>query len=458
MRALNYSNVSEAYAAWNHTAMVRVALVEGLAANITDRLGPSEAEKRQREAYRYLGLLKQYTDESLQDRIERAFDIINQRSLSERQQGYVHALMLELEKPQSWKRLDNQHLQREGVVIRYSGDDLSELVNLIYTTTEDKVIVIEGFPLDADADYIKHVSQHTKLLLNGKQVIEHFASMQGVTLSNTYSKYGRLTNEVKEKLERANFTFNIAFEHAVHVMQEHPEIFIAMFVIKNSDGNEIRIFPYELVAGTELYYEFSSSDNPERKVFMRHGDIEGEFKYNGCNIFAIPKRTPFDSRGQQGRSATHDEVEVHYLPHVERPREMVLEWMETRTSCNCDSALNLRNFEERRGRTVRVVNSFDAHARAVLLYISGEENITAKNDEYGLILYPTEGFIRLVDRFRYNLSNGKGSVGIRDISFLVNEALKLGTNFNRKFTTTAPKQDDVLKPKYLVRQRKRLEK
>ena len=77
---------------------------------------------------------------------------------------------------------------------------------------------------------------------------------------------------------------------------------------------------------------------------------------------------------------------------------------------------------------------------------------------YSELLYPTEGFIRLVDRFRYNLSDGKGNIGTRNVAFLVNEALKINRPFSTKFTTKKPSRGDVLKPKFLVGQRNRLKK
>ncbi len=456
MRAANYSDHRTAYTPWGHTDMVRAALVEGIVPQLNKGMDPAQRQTAMKEAQRYRRLLKQYTNEALHERIKHSFDILQQPSLSKNQKEYVDGLTTMLRSHGVWKRMDHSHLEKEGVIIKYNASNLQDLVEFMYqgsedkTVSETKVVVVGELPLDPDKDYLKHVPNHNRLLLNGKTVIRYFAESNGLTLPDTYIRNGNITKEVEGLLKDAGFTFNTSFEHAAEYMQEHPDRFISMFVIKMGPKYEVRFFPYELVAGHELSCEIDASN--KRQITMRHGDPERGTPYQRM-VFHVPRRDAFNGsqNDPEGRSKTHDEVELLYLP----TGEAITGWLKTRVRCNCGSSLNLRDFKLASGGEVGI---FDSHSRTALEYAKEHESQLSPNLGYAELLYPTPGFMRLVDRFRYNLSDGQSSVGTRNITFLVNEALKVKKPFSSKFTTEKPKKTDVLKPKYLVKQRNRLRK
>lgn len=450
MRAVNYSDHRTAYTPWGHTDMVRAALVEGLAVRLSDGMDNDQRNAAVNESQRYRRLLKQYTQGTLHKRIDHSFDMLKQQSLTNPQKEYVDGLTAMLRSHGVWKRMNHPHLEEEGVIVRYNGDNLQDLVNLMYHGSETHVVIVDELPLDADKDYLKHTLNYNRLLLNGRTIIKHFAASTGIILPETYLRNGTVTKEVELLLKDADFTFNAAFEHAVEYMQGHLDRFISMFVVKMGPKYEVRIFPYELVAGHELAYEIESTN--KREITMRHGNPERGTSYQRM-VFHVPRRDAFNgSRNDPaGRSKTHDEVELLYLP----TEEEATGWLRTKVRCNCGSSLDLRDFKLESGGEVGI---FDSHSRAALEYAKEHEDQLSPMFGYSELLYPTEGFIRLVDRFRYNLSDGKGNIGTRNVAFLVNEALKINRPFSTKFTTKKPSRGDVLKPKFLVGQRNRLKK
>ena len=138
-----------------------------------------------------------------------------------------------------------------------------------------------------------------------------------------------------------------------------------------------------------------------------------------------------------------------------------MEWTRTRTHDNCHSAQDLVDFEPDRAEDY-CIGIFDEHARAALEYLASVNEELLQSAGYPLMIYATEGYQRLVDRFRYNLSDGSSSVGQRNISLLATQTLKKESEidgadpFLAIFQDSPLPKEKVLKPRFLVRQRGKL--
>jgi len=454
MRASNYRNYRRAYTPWSHAQMVRAALVEGMAL----RPGVVPTDEALHETQRYRRLLKKYTHSSLHDRIDHVFDIMQQASLTDRQKGYVRETLRMLDDNNKWVRFGRKghdKLKHEGVEIPYEGGDIDGLVDMMYHTDETKVVTADVAGLLPDVDLWKHVRPQNRLLMNGGRVIKHFAQAGNIALPADYN--GNLNLNVRSVLEQAGYTFNKSFEHCVYVLQENPWILASMLVIKNGRNSETRFFPISVMGGHELYLEVSESTH--RNFGHRHGKVEGPFKYRTVTV-TVPRRMAFGANNDQDQIV--DEITFTHIRHFQDPNRFKLEWEKTRTNDNCHSAHNLLDFEHLR-REDYYIGVFDEHARAALEFLAEINDPLLRASGYSLMVYLTGGHQRLIDRLRYNLSDGSGSVGRMNINLLATRVLskiseREGAHpFWSLYQEGPLPKEDVLKPKLLVRQRKKLE-
>ena len=395
----------------------------------------------------------------MHERIDHAYDILNGNDLTSKQKGYVLALLHDLDNNDAWIRFGHaghERLKHEGVEVVYSGSDIYGLVNTMYHTDETKVVVADlGAMLPEGVDLWKHVSPQNRLLMDGRLVVNHFAKAQGIELPEQYRRNGYLGNDVRGVLSTEGFTFNKSLEHCVHIMQEHPNMLISMWVIRNGRNSETRLFPISIVGGHELYLEVSGSS--KREFEYGHSKDDPHFNYRTVNV-KVPRRGAF---GPHNGCNGVDEVEFTHIRHLQDPDRFLLEWTRTRTHDNCHSAQDLVDFEPDRAEDY-CIGIFDEHARAALEYLASVNEELLQSAGYPLMIYATEGYQRLVDRFRYNLSDGSSSVGQRNISLLATQTLKKESEidgadpFLAIFQDSPLPKEKVLKPRFLVRQRGKL--
>ncbi|MFH1324978.1 MAG: hypothetical protein ABIH64_07045 [Nanoarchaeota archaeon] len=454
MRASNYRDHRTAYTPWNHAQMVRAALVEGIAL----RPDHEPTEGAVHETQRYRRLLKEYTVPGLHDRIDHAYDILRCPALTDPQKAYVYALLRGLENNDAWvpfRHNGHEKLRHEGVEVVCNATDIDGVVNEMYHTDETKVVVVDLKALLPDVDLWKHARPQNRLLMNGKLVINHFAAANSLALPDTYRRSGYAGESVTQVLHQSGFTFNASFEHCAYIMQENPNLLISMFVIKNGRDSETRFFPISIIGGHELYLEVSGS--PTRTFSYEHRKAEPAFNYRTVDI-KVPRRMAF---GPNNDGSKFDIVRFTHIRHLQDPNRFLLEWTKTRTHDNCHSAHDLIDFEPSRAGDY-YIGIFDEHARAALEYLVGVNGELVQAAGYSLMIYATKGYQRLVDRFRYNLSDGSSSVGQRNISLLATQSLRKISEirgahpFRSLFQENPLPREKVLKPRFLVRQRHKL--
>ena len=387
MRAKDYSNQAATFTPLEPQQMVRVALVEG----IKPQYGEPERQRFRR-------LLKDCLSVE-EGRIDALFRIIKTGPRSDRERGFLDGLVDDVSYDSGkWKPFDYGALKREGVVVEYSGDNKG-LVQKVLETDENKVIFVQN-PMWVDDDYVKHIDWRNKLIINGPDAIIKFAQDRGISLPESFLIERKPKEAVYRLLERYGFTYTEALRTAIKVLKDprYAKRTISAWVIKNPNGSELRLHPHDFIEAAELFIYALRQRKP---VTQELGNLMSKFgdKYHGLNRFSVPKRVP-----QNGKHS--NSVETHYLPDFRKPRKRVLEWTNTVVQCDCDNALNLRNFEERRGRKTYVVQTFDTHAGVVVLEIHRQKGISAKLDPNNLNPLPTPEFSRFVDKLRYNLVQG----------------------------------------------------
>jgi|TARA_B100001971_G_C18228650_1_gene562378 hypothetical protein len=390
MRSKDYNDQVKSFTPLEPHQMVRVALAEG-----------TKPQYPEPERQRYRRLLKDCTiiDES---RIDVLFRIMQRGSSSPREKKFLDALVAEVDYDSSaWKPLDYNALKKEGVIIEHDGN-LKGLTGLVQEIDESKVIFVPSVGERAAApedeqDYKKHVDSRNKLVLNGKDVVARFAQDRGFELPENYLKRGYMTTEVLTLLERHGFYFTEALRTAVEVLKEpkYENRVITTMAIKRRDGTELRLHPHDFVEAAE-FYTYCLLHN--KAVVETLGDKLTELgdKYHGASTFDVPKRTPI------GRNR-HNNVELHYFPNPKRDGPYPLDWMNTKVTCDCPHALNMRNYEERNGRMTRVVETMDTHADMVFLAMMHKKGISPGEAVNNMSPIPTLEFSRIVDRTRYNI-------------------------------------------------------
>ncbi len=424
MRSANHKNLRETYTRLNRAQMARLALVTGLFPKFKERK-------------KYLELVKEFNILKGSN-IQNIFEILLCRKPTEKQKNYLDDILGKLHyNSNTWKQMDYDSLESEGVIINTQGS-ITDLIEGILNIDENKVVSTKINIINPYVDYLKHVKPKNRIVMNSKDVIKKFAYIKKLKLPAKYLKSGYINSEVHNILKEKKFTFPEAFKSAIDLIKEprYRDREISVFVIKRRNGDEVRIFPYDIIAGTELFYEITKY-RPE-EIRLRHGKItDEEFKYHGENIFEIPKRNP-------KKNMKYNEVTTNYLPDVFRPRDLTLEWINTIMRCNCDWSLNTRNFEIRRGRMTRTVTTHDIHSRVVILYLAKEKKKYINNPT---LVYPTHYLIKLVDKFRNNLIVKNRHASVIEINLLTTELFKKYSYYTL-FRSQMPEEKKVIRPLY----------
>lgn len=424
MRSANYKNIRDTYTHLNRAKMTRLALVTGLFPKFKERK-------------KYLELVKEFNT-STDINIQNIFEILLCRKPTEKQKNYLEDILGQLHyNSNKWKQMDYSSLEREGVIINTQGS-ITDLIERILNIEENKIVSTKINIINPCVDYLKHVKPKNRIVMNSKDVIKKFAYTKQLQLPEKYLKTGYLNSGVYDILKDKKFTFPEAFKSTIDLIKEprYKDREISVFVIKRRNGDEVRIFPYDIIAGTELFYEITKYRPKE--IGLRHGKItDEEFKYHGENIFRIPKRNP-------KKNMKYNEVTTNYLPDVSRPRDLTLEWINTIMRCNCDWSLNTRNFEIRRGRMTRTVTTHDIHSRVVILYLAKEKKRYINNPT---LVYPTHYLINLIDKFRNNLIVKNRHASVIEINLLTTELFKK-YSYYKLFRSKMPEEKKVIRPLY----------
>lgn len=429
--------------------MVRVALVEGMEPKYDDK-----------ERQRYRRLLQDYSDIT-EEGIGMLFRLMETGAKTPSGKTTLNKLISMVAYDSGhWRNFDYEHLKKEGVIVTHNGN-LKGLVSLIQEIDESNVIFVpavgeKAIAPEEEPDYLKHIDWRNKLLLNGKDVVKRFVHEKGIELPQSYLKDGHVTTEVLNLLEQNGFYFNEALRVGVEVLKDekYKERIIAAMVIKRRDGTELRLHPHDFVEAAEFYIYCLIYN---KKIVETLGDKLTSFgtKYHGANFFQVPKRMPIKGK-------VYNEVELHYFPNPTGEGPYPLDWMSTRVACNCPHALNMRNFEDRRGKMTRVVETMDTHANMVFLAWMNTKQVNTEKAVNNMSPVPTIEFSNFVDKTRYNLvqefeiqeedktKTRRTYVGEVGIEKLIHELAKsLEWTFDRMFNPHEKVGKRLLRPMYL---------
>ena len=226
-------------------------------------------------------------------------------------------------------------------------------------------------------------------------------------------------------------------------------------VIKRRDETELTLHPHDFVEAAEFYIYCHCYNGERIKESLGDKLTKDGNKYHGANVFKVPKRRPL-------RRKRYNHVEMHYFPDPLGNGQYPLDWMNTRVTCDCPHALNMRNFEVRRGKMTRVVETMDTHANMVFLAMMHAKNISPERAVNNMSPIPTLEFSDFVDRLRYNIVleyevevNDKPRikrtyVGEVGIEMLIHELAKLPDwTFERMFNPQEKVGRLLLRPMYV---------
>lgn len=427
--------------------MVRVALVEGM---------KPKYDKDERQRYRRL--VKRYTcvDEG---RIDKLFNILEVEEPSPTQKNFLDDLITQVSYDSgNWKNLDYEALKKEGVIIEYSGQ-LRGIARRVDEIDESKVLFVpnvggRALAPEDEPDYLKHVDWRNKLVLNGIDNVVRFAVDKEIMLSGKYKESGHIPVEDLNLLEQNGFYFIEALKTAINDVLKLPKyedrVIVAM-TIKRRDGTELRLHPHDFVEAAEFYVH-CLNHNKEILETLGNKLTEVGDKYQGANQFLVPKRVPTKVRG-------YNRVEMHYMPDLKGNSPYPLDWMNTRVSCDCPHALNMRNFEMRKGKMTRVAETLDTHANMLFLAMIHQRRLSLKDAVNNMSPIPTQEFSEIVDKMRYNIVQEfrdeeghlkRTYVGEVGIEKLIHEMAKLPEwTFERMFNPKGNVQNLFLRPMYV---------
>jgi hypothetical protein len=449
MRSKNYDNQVESFTPLQPQQMVRVAVVEGI-----------KPEYKERDAYRkFLTLLVDLPEK----RINQLFSLLEVERPTEKQKSFLDDIISEVAYDgRHWKPLNYNFLKENGVVIEQNGN-VKNLAKSLNEIRENKVIFVPNVggtalePKD-EPEYLKHVDWRNKLVINGPDVVRRFGQDKGIALSGKYLKNGYLPVADFRLLESNGFYFNEALKTLINGVLKEPEYkdrMITELVIKRRDGTELVLHPHDFVEAAEFYVYCLRY---KKEVIETLGNkITGLGTKYPEVVLEVPKRRPEISAA--GEMKSYNNVEYHYLPDPLGGGKYPLDWMSTQVSCDCPHALNLRNFEMRKGIMTRIAETMDTHANIGFLAWLDVRQISPEDAVNNMSPIPTLECSIFVDKARYNIvqefrdKNGRltrtyvGEVGIEKI---INEAAKLPEwTFERMFNPHEKVGNKLLRPMYV---------
>jgi hypothetical protein len=403
---LDYQGLDEAqkavirdsmYIRLSPTQMVRVALVNGLGASLQP-----EHQKASIDA------VYNYTDSSALGKCNIAVCAIlmANKSRSESESEYLDDLLGQLDyESDVWEPFDFDDLEQRGFIREVAG--LDGLVKAALSMDRDVVFCTKEPILDPETDFLKHVDWRNRLNLNGKSTIELFAQEKRFALPQSYHDYGRLTGEVLAKLHMYGFSFTQAIETGFRLLNAVPYTHwpVTTLSFRNpSNGDEVRIHLLDMIEALEHYVH---------RELVTKETIDFTFdepvKYAQIESAWVPKRVPEENR------RSHNTVECHYVPDFETRREMY-DWMYLLPSCDCEYAFNMRNFQQKSGRSKRRVHTGDVHFLETMLEDLRHLEGGGWNNPKTLIPIPRDSLVRFADMLRYNCFAELQPLSVEDVT------------------------------------------
>ena len=371
MRSEDYSSSEQSFLGpVGRAQKIRTALVEGLK--------PGD----QQETYVKLAKKLRPLDSGSIDRCAQLFSKLRMPDEQVELEGILGKLSY---RSDSWGDLDYDVLRAEGVVRDFKGK-IGYLAELALRTPEHVVFSVDPGILDPDEDYKKHIRDASKLKLDSKEIIAAFAQRKGFELSGSFQKRGYLTRADKKVLEEHGFTFSAALREAVDFMHRHENKYACVLTFTRSNGDETRLFPYSVFV-----------EAPEHFLYFRDHTYFKQNKDYALKQFSVPKRYPETDGGLTGLT---DLVEMKYVPDFEH--NLGLDWRDVEVSCDCEHAMNQRNFEMIRGAKKVSPNVVDEHVgSALLFYLQGKGFALSMPNSFVKFLLPEP--MRAVDFLRYNV-------------------------------------------------------
>ncbi|MBS3098382.1 hypothetical protein J4209_06330 [Candidatus Woesearchaeota archaeon] len=413
MRSKDYADIKKSFKPLSPVEMVRVALVNGI---------NPEVEHNSDERKKYLGLLKEFI-ESSNANLDRLFEFLQESNADKRNTKAIGGIRTTVHyDSKRWKELNYKTLEENGVImpLKLNRSDLKGLAQKLVDLPRHKVIGLSQ-PIEREGiDYLKHIPPRQKFVLNGKDVVVAFAKEHGIELPGGYLKRGGPPPvSIYKALADAGFTIKAAMETGTGVIRTDDYLprDISALVVKHLNGDELRMHHHDYVESAEFWLYARAH---ELEIAETLGD---RLKADGDKYVLSVYDTPSKSR----MNLTH-RVEICYLPDFKDPKNKTLEWMKTRVSCDCEWALNLRNFSFGLKETKHTAYTLETHGGMVILQLqTGEDGILIESPK-NMNPIPTINFSRFVDVIRYQLMQGhKNDDYVKEtgIEILANEFWKI---------------------------------
>jgi len=117
------------------------------------------------------------------------------------------------------------------------------------------------------------------------------------------------------------------------------------------------------------------------------------------------------------------------LPDFKNPDRDTLRWMKTSAFCDCEWALNLRNFEFGRGEMTHTASTLETHGGLVVLKLQADSKGNLVYSPQNMNPLPQLEFSRFIDVLRYQVMQGH-----KDNDYVKETGIEISANvFGRLF-------------------------
>lgn len=386
MRSENYLDQVLTFTRFDVPHMIRAALVGGLV----------HADSRYEE---YKDFMQRFTALS-------AANIDGLRQLM-RQETFARGQALELARrlpnfyprgeraEKVWRQLNYEALQsdeaqKSGVIISV-GTDLDDLVARALDGKIWEVLALKEPIVEKDADYRKHIPRRNKIILDSEQTIDAFSQQHSMALDAHWN--GQVNDNLIQRLKGANYTLSEAIITALLQQQNSGgKHSVISFTNYATGGDEVRIFPIDLVEMVEMFTYFREHRGAAARFKL--GD-EAQ-KYAGTKTLLVPKRHPTETF-EWNQAAVDYIADFHRGPLFYNP----VWWLNFRADCTCDYSRDMENFNMAVGEKKYKAIIFDPHIGAAILTIL--DSLTQKQDFRLYLPIPSKEILALADYARFNM-------------------------------------------------------
>jgi hypothetical protein len=373
MRSENFENQSQTFTRYTPTQIERAAMTNGLTSE-----NPRNAE--------YASLLKRYTHLDGQ-RVDRTHYLMQQEHLDSEQSSELEDSLDEL-RPRhnrNWRNLNYQHLKDEGVIRSLQGA-LDGKVRRLVNSNEWDVWELDKPLTDERPGYGNHFGHRDEIRLDSKAAVQGFALSRGIQLPENYD--GGMSAELKIVLGQNNYNFGEGVRGALDQYRNSRDN-QSLFSFRNySTGNEVQIYPIDMVEQVELFSYFKKYDG-----FTARFELGGRGKSYPKQTLIVPKRRPSEY-------FSFNQVTLDFLAEFyNKPFDDRAWWLNMAAECTCTYSKQRANSLFGSGETKRTPHIIDAHVGSAIATILDMEH--ANPWEY--LLTPSDKIMDLADKLRYNV-------------------------------------------------------